>query len=103
MMSLIQTAVVGLGWFMGWLSSLLLSSSTRTRFYPQRSSGQAVVTGAIPSPPRYVPSFLSRMGFSIATARRFSSNVANSHALALSANQFLRKKKSFRVCALGEN
>ena len=32
------------------------SSSTRKRFYPQRSSGQAVVTGVVPSPPRYVPS-----------------------------------------------
>ena len=26
-------------------------------FYPQRSSGQAVVTGVVPSSPRYVPSF----------------------------------------------
>ena len=32
-------------------SSLLLSSLTRRRFYPQRSSGQAVVTGVIPSLP----------------------------------------------------
>ena len=48
------------------------------KFYPQRSSGQAVVTGVVPSPLRYVPSFLSRIGFSIPTARRFSSNVANS-------------------------
>ena len=61
-------------------SSLLLSSSTRRRFYPQRSSGQAVVTGVVPSSPRYVPSFLSRIGFSIPTARRFSSNVANSRS-----------------------
>ena len=30
----------------------LLSSSTRRRFYPQRSSGQAVVTGVVPAPPR---------------------------------------------------
>ena len=37
---------------------ILLSSSTRRRFYPQRPSGQAVVTGAVPSPPRYVPSFM---------------------------------------------
>ena len=35
------------------LSSLLLSSSTRRRFDPQRSSGQAVVTGVVPSPPRH--------------------------------------------------
>jgi len=29
----------------------------RRRFYPRRSSGQAVVTGVVPSPPRYVPLF----------------------------------------------
>ena len=33
------------------LSSLLLSSSTRRRYYPQRSCGQDVVTGVVPSPP----------------------------------------------------
>ena len=38
-------------------SSLLLVSLTRRRFYPQRASGQAVVTGICPSPPRYVPLF----------------------------------------------
>ena len=64
------------------------------RFYPQRSSGQAVVTDVVPSPPRYVPSFLSRIGFSIPAARPFSSNVATV-ALALSANQFLCKKITY--------
>ena len=59
-------------------TSLLLSSSTPRRLhYPQRSSWQAVVTGVVPSP-WYVPSFLSSIGFSFSTARRFSSNVANS-------------------------
>ena len=62
--------------FFFFKSSLLTSSSTRRRFYPQRSSGQAVVTGVVPSPPRYMPPFLSRIGFSIPTAGRFSSNVA---------------------------
>ena len=43
---------------------------------------QAVVTGVVPSPlpPRYVPSFISCIGFSIPTDRRFSSNVANSRS-----------------------
>ena len=41
-------------------SSLLLSSSIRRRFYPQRSSGQAVVTGVVHPPPRYVPSSFIR-------------------------------------------
>ena len=34
------------------------------------------------SPPRYVNSFLSRIGFSIPTARRLSSNVADSRSRA---------------------
>ena len=32
-------------------SSLLPSGLTRWRFYPQRASGQALVTGVVPSPP----------------------------------------------------
>ena len=86
-----------------FLSSLLLSSSTRGRFYPQRSSGQAVVTGVIPSPPRYVHSIF------------ITHRVQHSHCSSifieccqLSLSRFaliifLLKKKSLRVCALGEN
>ena len=74
--------------------SLLHSSSTRRRFYPQRPSGQAVVTGVVPSPPRYAPSILSRIGFSIPTARRFSSNVANSSSRAFRQSIFYARKKS---------
>ena len=46
------------------------------------------------SPPRYVPSvFLWRIGFSFPTARQLSSNVAIiTHALSLSAGQFVHKK-----------
>ena len=40
------------------------------------ASGQAVVTGVVPSPPRFLPSILSRIGFSYPTARR----VANSRS-----------------------
>ena len=61
-------------------------------FYPRRSSRRAVVIGVVPSPPRYVPFFLSHIGFSIPTARRFSSNVV-SHALALSAYHFFMQEK----------
>ena len=80
----------------------LLSSSTRRRFHPQRSSGQAVVTGVVPSP-RYVPSIF------------IAHRVQHSHCssifiecwkLTLSRFPliiFLSKKKSLRVCALGEN
>ena len=48
------------------------------RFYRQRS-GQAVVTDVVSSP-RHAPSFSSRIAFSIPTARRFSSKVANSRS-----------------------
>ena len=35
------------------------------------ASGQAVVTDVVPPPPRFLPSILSRIGFSNPTARRF--------------------------------
>ena len=53
-------------------------------------------------PPGTCLQFLSRIGFSIPTARRFH-RMLLARALALSANQFLCKKKSLRVCALGDN
>ena len=39
---------------------------------PQRPSGEAVVTGVFLSPLRYVPSILSRIGFSIPTLQHFT-------------------------------
>ena len=42
------------------------------------ASGQAVVTGVVPSSPYSCLQFLSRIGFSNPTARRLSSSVANS-------------------------
>ena len=53
-------------------------------------------------PPGTCLQFLSRIGFSIPTALRFSSNVANSRSRAFRPS-FLCKKKFLRVCALGEN
>ena len=35
------------------------------------ASGKAVATGVVPSPPRFLPSILPRIGFSNLTARRF--------------------------------
>ena len=43
--------------------------------------------------------FLSRVGLSNPTARRFFHGVLLTHALALSASQFVRKKKSPRIYA----
>ena len=63
---------------------IFLSPPSLSSLTPRQSSyEQAVVTGVVPSPPRYVPSFLLRIGFSIPTARRFPSNVASSRFRAL--------------------
>ena len=56
-------------------------------------SGQTVVTGLVPPPSTYVPSFLSRRGFSIPNARRFSSDLVT-HA---PWSQFFHKKEFLRV------
>ena len=84
----------------------LLSSSAR--FNPRRSPGQAVVTGVIPySPPVRALIFLLRIGFSIPTARRFSSNVANSRSHAFCYSTYMQGKvptgRIYILCALGEN
>ena len=60
-----------------------------------------MVTGAVPSTPRYVPPFLSRIGFSIPTARRFSSNVANARSCAFRDSIFYARKSPYEY-ALGE-
>ena len=78
-------------------SSLLPSSSTRRRFYPQRSSGQAVVTGVVPSPPWCVPSFLSRIRFRFPLLVDFH-RMLLTHALALSANHIVYSRKSPYEC-----
>ena len=65
------------------------------------------VSGVFPSPPRYMPQFLSRIEFSIATFQLFMPvlfrvyfhRILLTHALALSARQFFRKKNSLRARA----
>ena len=47
--------------------------------------------------------FLSCIGLSIPTARRFSSNVANSRSRALRQSFFMQEKVPTSICALGEN
>ena len=73
-------------------SSFLLSSPTRVRgFYPERPSGQAVVTGgAFPSPPRRMHSLPSRMSgsaFPLVSCLCFVNvhGTLHTHALVLSA------------------
>ena len=55
----------------------LLSSSTRKSFYPQRRSEQTVVTYVCPSPPVHA-FILSVRGFSVSSARWFSSTFSDS-------------------------
>ena len=60
------------------------------------ASGQAVVTSVVPSPPRFLPQFLSRIGFSNPPARRFFIQCCYL-TLSLSASQVMHKKKSPRM------
>ena len=79
----------------------LLFGLTRGRFYPQRSSsGQAVVTSVVPSPPRYVPSLISCIGFQRSQPLVDCHRMLLAYALSLFAinSDFLCKKKSLRAC-----
>ena len=62
------------------------------------ASGQAVVTGVIPSPPRF---FLPLIFIAHRVQRSHCSSIVHrvllTHALALSASQFVHKKKSQRI------
>ena len=61
------------------------------------ASGQAVVTGVVPSSPGSCLQLLSRIGFSISHCSSIFHRVLLTHALALSASQFVNKKKSPRI------
>ena len=58
--------------------------------------GQAVVTGVVLSSPRFLPSIAHRLQQSHCSSI-FHRGLLT-HALALSASQFVRKKKSPRIC-----
>ena len=67
----------------------------RSRFYFP-ASGQAVVTGVVPSPPRFFRSiFIARGVQQSHCSSKFRRNLLT-HALALSASHFVYKKKSPR-------
>ena len=62
------------------------------------ASGQAVVTGVVPSSPRFLPSiFIAHKSSAILLLVDFSLSVLLTHALALSASQLVRKKESPRT------
>ena len=61
------------------------------------ASGQAVVTGVVPSPPRFLPSNFIAHRVQQSHCSSIFHRVLLTHALALSASQFVRKKKSQRM------
>ena len=62
------------------------------------ASGQAVVTGFVPSSPRLLPSiFIAHRVQQSHCSSIFHRALLLTHALALSASQFLHKKKSPRI------
>ena len=63
------------------------------------ASGQAVVTGVIPSPPRFLPSILIAHRAQQSRCSSLVHRVLLTHALPLSASQFVHKKKSQRIHA----
>ena len=73
-----------------FFSSLLL-----TLYFP--ASGQAVVTGVVLSPPRFLPSIFIAHRVQQSHCSSIIHRVSPTHALALSASQFIHKKKSQRI------
>ena len=63
------------------------------------ASGQAVVTGVVPSPPRFLLSVFIAHRVQQSHCSSTFHRVLLTHALALSASQFVHKKKSQRIYA----
>ena len=61
------------------------------------ASGQAVVTGVIPSPPRFLPSIFIAHRVQQSHCSSIVHRILLTHAPALSASQFVHKKKSQRI------
>ena len=61
------------------------------------ASGQAVVTGVVPSPPRFFPSICIAHRVQQSHCSSIFHQVLLTHLLALSASRFVHKKKSPRI------
>ena len=69
-------------------------------------SGQAVVTGVVPFPPRFLPSIFIAHRVQKSHCSSIFHRVLLTHALALSASQLVRREKSLRiirVCTRGDS
>ena len=89
-------------YFCFFFKSLRVSSLSRKRFYPGRSAGQAVVTGAVPSPPRYVPLFFVAHRVEHSQLLVMFHRMYLTHAHALSANVLFYGTQIPYEHALGE-
>ena len=72
-----------------------------TFYFP--ASGQAVVTGVVPPPPRFLPSIFIAHRVQQSHCSPILHRVLLTHALALSASQFVHKKKSQRIYSNGHS
>ena len=76
-------------------STLFFFFFSHTFHFP--ASGQAVVTGVVPSPPRFLPSIFIAHRVQQSHCSSIFHQMLLTHALALSASQFVHKKKSQRI------
>ena len=75
-----------------------------SHYFP--ASGQAVVTGVVPSPPQFLPSIFIAHRVQQSHCSSIFHRVLLTHALALSASQFVRKKSPreyIRACTRGDS
>ena len=89
-MFLLAVFLIHLFLFLFTKSSLLLSGSTRRRFALSDLLDKPWSQVSSLLPPGTCLQFLSRIGFSIPAARRFSSNVANSRSRAFRYSIFMQ-------------
>ena len=78
--------------FLTWQTTLFFHTHI---YFP--ASGQAVVTGVVSSPPRFSPSIFIARRVQQSHCSSIFHRVLLTHALALSAGQFVHKKKSPRI------
>ena len=79
----------------GWFVYNIFFFCTLLLYFPV--SGQAVVTGVVPSPPRFLPSIFIAHRVWLSHCSSIFHRVLLTYAPALSASQFVHKKKSSRI------
>ena len=88
---------MSLCFFTGTVCSIIVFFCFFFSHFYSPASGQAVVTGVVPSPPRFLPSIFIAHRVQQSHCSTIFHRVLLTHALALSASQFVHKKKSQRI------